>query len=180
MEAPTFVAMDARWRAILRGESPAAPAARLARRPFGGPPWTLALLLLPCAVRRRAGARPPCSRYGQSRKNPHLCARCPEAAPGGAVILVRVLFADVRGYTSMTESDHPRDHGLVAALLCRRFGRLLRHEAVLGQIAGDEVMAIFVPGLAGAGYRTRAAAAGRSLLQAKGYTATGKNWLTSA
>jgi adenylate cyclase len=54
---------------------------------------------------------------------------------------------------------------------------LLLHEAVLGQIAGDEVMAIFVPGLAGAGYRTSAVAAGRSLLQAMGYTTPESNWL---
>lgn len=42
-------------------------------------------------------------------------------------------------------------------------GALLRHEAVLAQTAGDAVMAIFVPGLAGATYRTSAVAAGRGV-----------------
>lgn len=179
MEAPPFVAMDARWRAILRGESPAAPAARLARRLFAALPGRSRCYFCHVPFDGGLGHALRVLGYGQSRKNPHLCARCLEAAPeGGAVIPVSVLFADVRGYTSMTEKATTLE---VTALLQRFYaaasGALLRHEAVLGQIAGDEVMAIFVPGLAGAGYRTSAVAAGRSLLQAMGYTATEKNWL---
>lgn len=179
MEAPAFLPMDARWQAILRGESPAAGATRLGRRLFAALPGRSRCYF--CNVPFDGGLRYALRALGYrpSRKNPHLCARCLESAPeGGAVIPVSVLFADVRGYTSIAEKSTTLE---VTALL-RRFyaaasSALLRHEAVLGQIAGDEVMAIFVPGLAGVGYRTNAVAAGRSLLQAMGYTATGKNWL---
>lgn len=69
-----------------------------------------------------------------------------------------------------------------ATLLLNRFyeaasSALLSHEAVLGQIAGDEVMALFVPGLAGAAYPSKAVEAGRALLHAIGYGRAQGNWL---
>ena len=54
---------------------------------------------------------------------------------------------------------------------------LLPHGALLGQIAGDEVEAIFVPGLATAGYRSEAVKAGRALLDALGYGSPEGNWV---
>jgi adenylate cyclase len=54
---------------------------------------------------------------------------------------------------------------------------LLAHEAVLGQIAGDEVMALFVPGLAGRAYARKAVEAAHSLLKAIGYGSRAGNWL---
>ncbi len=45
---------------------------------------------------------------------------------------------------------------------------LLSHDGLLAQIAGDEVMALFVPGLAGSDYRRRAVEGARSLLAAIG------------
>ena len=179
LEAPTFLPMDARWRAILRGEGPAARATRLGRRLFAAIPGHSRCFFCNVPFDGALGGTLRILGYGQSRKNAHLCARCLEAAPaGGAVIPVSVLFADVRGYTSMTE----RATSIEVTALLQRFyaaasGALLHHEAVLGQIAGDEVMAMFVPGLAGAGYRGSAVAAGRSLLQAMGYAPAGKNWL---
>jgi adenylate cyclase len=114
-----------------------------------------------------------------SRKNPNVCGRCMEAAPeGGAVVPVTILFADVRGYTSMAERSEPVE---VTALV-RRFYEaasraLLRHEAVLATIAGDEVMAVFVRGFAGALYPKRAVEGARSLLEAVGYGGSQPNWL---
>jgi adenylate cyclase len=46
---------------------------------------------------------------------------------------------------------------------------LLEYGGLLGQIAGDEVMALFVPGLATDAYRSKAVQAGRALLKALGY-----------
>jgi adenylate cyclase len=54
---------------------------------------------------------------------------------------------------------------------------LLAHEAVLGQIAGDEVMAIFVPGFAGRSYPAKAVEGGRALLEAIGYGSPKGSWL---
>ncbi len=171
--------MDPRWHAILRGDHPAARATRLGRRLFAAIPGRSRCHFCNVPFDGGIGRTLGLFGYRQSRKNPHLCARCLESAPaGGAVIPVSVLFADVRGYTSLTERSSSVE---VTALLQRFYaaasGALLRHEAVLGQIAGDEVMAIFVPGLAGAAYQRSAVAAGRSLLQAMGYGEPGKNWL---
>ena len=117
--------------------------------------------------------------YTPSRKNPNICARCIESAPeGGAVVPISVLFADVRGYTSLTERTSSIE---VTALLNRFYAAasraLLAHEAVLGQIAGDQVMALFVPGLAGQGYPRKAVDAARALLHAVGYGTREGNWL---
>ncbi len=102
-----------------------------------------------------------------------------ERAPeGGAVIPVAVLFADVRGYTTIAE----RITSAEATALLNRFYEtasraLLAHHAVLGQIAGDEVMGIFVPGFAGRGYVADAVEGGRALLNAVGYGSLEGNWL---
>ena len=102
-----------------------------------------------------------------------------ESAPeGGAVVPISVLFADVRGYSSLTE----RTSSVEVTVLLNRFysaaaRALLAHEAVLGQISGDEVMALFVPGFAGADYPRRAVDGARSLLRAMGYGTPDGNWL---
>lgn len=171
--------IDERWSAILRGDRLAALGPRLGRRafalfpglprckvcnaPYGGP-VTLPFRLL--------GYRP-------SRKTPHVCARCLEWAPdGGAIVSLSILFADVRGYTSLTESLPPN---MVPALLNRFYDVasrvLLRHEAVLGQIAGDQVMGLFVPGLSGRDYPRKAVAAAAALLESVGYRTSDGPWL---
>ncbi|MGZ3642156.1 MAG: adenylate/guanylate cyclase domain-containing protein, partial [Candidatus Limnocylindrales bacterium] len=54
---------------------------------------------------------------------------------------------------------------------------LLAHDAILGQIAGDEVMAIFVPGLAGEGFPSHAVQAAGGLLRSIGYGTAEGSWL---
>jgi class 3 adenylate cyclase len=54
---------------------------------------------------------------------------------------------------------------------------LLPHGALLGQIAGDEVEAIFVPGLATTRYRTKAVQAAHALLEGLGYGRPEGNWV---
>jgi adenylate cyclase len=171
--------MDARWSAILRGDASATLGPRLGRRvfalfpgrprckfcnaPYGGPGTLLFRLL---------GYRP-------SQKTPHVCSRCLEWAPeGGAIVPLTILFADVRGYTTLTESLPP---DVVPTLLNKFYDVasrvLLKHEAVLGQIAGDQVMGLFVPGLSGRDYPRKAVAAAGELLGAVGYRTSGGPWL---
>jgi adenylate cyclase len=84
----------------------------------------------------------------------------------------------VRGYTALTEGLAP---GQVPELVNRFYemgsGAMLPQGALLGQIEGDNVMALFVPGLAGKHYRRHAVEAGRALLQAIGYGSSEGNWL---
>jgi adenylate cyclase len=177
--AAAIVPMGERWRAILAGETPLSFGPRLGRRLFSliPSPWRCRFCNAPfrgpyAGAFRWVGYRP-------SRKNPQLCARCLERAPeGGALVPVTVLFADVRGYTTLAEGLS----SVEATSTLNRFYEaasqaLLAHEAVLGQIAGDEVMALFVPGLAGRAYSTKAVRAAHALLAAVGYGSPGGSWL---
>jgi adenylate cyclase len=179
VEAHPFPPMSDRWAAILRGESPLRFAQRAGRRAFAIAPGSTRCKLCNAPFKGISAAAFRVCGYGQSRKNPQLCARCVESAPeGGAVVPLSVLFADVRGYTSLTE----RLGAIEATALVNRFYEtaskaFLPFEGLLGQIAGDEVMVLFVPGLAGRSYRAKAVQAGMSLLDGVGYGGSATNWI---
>ena len=108
--------------------------------------------------------------FSRSRKNPMLCARCCDALPpGGAEVDIAVLFADVRGSTAMAEQLGP---SAFAARMNRFYATatevLVRHDAIIDKLVGDEVMALFIPGICGAQYRRRAAEAALALMRAIG------------
>jgi adenylate cyclase len=142
---------------------PSAPRCKLCNNPFGG---------LGGQIFAAAGFSP-------SRKNPNLCVRCCDALPpGGAEVDIAVLFADVRGSTALGERTVATDF---AALLNRFYlaatRTLLRHDAVIDKLIGDEVMAIFVRGISGPQYRRRAVQAGIDLLRAVGHGTADGPWL---
>jgi len=172
--------MEPRWSGIFRGETPIALAPRIGRRLYGLVPSPSRCKFCNAPFRGRYGGTFRRLGYEPSRKNPSICARCIERAPeGGAIVPMSVFFADVRGYTTMAE----KLSSVEATVLLQSFYEtaskaLLAHEAVLGQIAGDEVMAFFVPGLAGVDYRRKAVAGARALLQAVGYGGPQGPWLT--
>ena len=103
-----------------------------------------------------------------SRKSPNLCAACFDGLPDGGIELdVGILFADVRGSTGMGERSTATEF---ADRLNRFYATatdvLVRHDALIDKLIGDEVMAIFVPGLAGPDYRRRTALAAVELARA--------------
>jgi adenylate cyclase len=164
--------MSERWAGILRGEHPLAFAHRAGRRLFAlmPSPWRCKFCNAPfrgpyAGTMKRIG-------YSPSRKNPHICARCIEMAPeGGAVAPLSILFADVRGYTALCEQLAPDEvTDLVRRYYQTASAALLAQEGLLGQISGDEVMGLFVPGLAGGQYQRKAVEAARSLVRAVRYT----------
>ena len=84
--------------------------------------------------------------YRPSRKNPTLCDTCIEASPpGGMTTEVGVLFADLRGFTRLSERSDPE----AVSVLLRRFyasaERVLFPEAIIDKLIGDEVMALYLP-----------------------------------
>jgi adenylate cyclase len=84
--------------------------------------------------------------YRQSRKSPNLCDTCVEASPpGGMTMRTGVLFADIRGFTSISERSDPE----AVSILLRRFYAAAEHvlfpEAVIDKLIGDEVMALYLP-----------------------------------
>jgi len=171
--------MDSRWEGILRGKSALAFPQRFGRRLFSLVPSALRCKFCNAPFRGKYAGVFGMIGYTPSRKNPNICERCIERAPeGGALVPVSVLFADVRGYTSIAEQLSSVE---TTALLHRFYGAasgaLLAHDAILGQIAGDEVMAIFVPGLAGSSFPRQAVQAAGALLRGIGYGTPAGSWL---
>jgi adenylate cyclase len=158
-----------RWEQILRGDHPVAVMARLNRRFFAlfPSPWRCKSCNAP--FNGPAAGTLKWVGYSPSAKNPAICARCIERAPkGGAVVPVSVLMADVRGYTKMTEGLAPMQvTEMVNRFYATCSSALLSSEGLLGQIEGDLVMALFVPGLAGKReYRQKAVQGALRLLHA--------------
>jgi adenylate cyclase len=171
--------MSLRWQGILKGESAQAFGRRLGRRLFSLVPAPMRCKFCNAPFRGAYAGGFRLVGYTPSRKNPNICERCIERAPeGGALVPVSVLFADVRGYTAIAEQLSSVE---TTALLHRFYqaasSALLAHDAILGQIAGDEVMAIFVPGLAGSHFPRQAVQAAGALLRGIGYGTTAGSWL---
>jgi|SRR5579875_47986 adenylate cyclase len=142
---------------------PSPPRCKVCHNPFGGIGGKL------CAI----------FGYTPSRKNPNVCMTCCERLPpGGAEVDIAVLFADVRGSTELGEKLAPSAY----AEMLNRFYRtatevLIRHDAIIDKLIGDEVMALFIPGICGSEYHRRAVEAASALLKAVGYGAEAGPWL---
>ena len=130
------------------------PRCKLCQNPFGGVGGKLVGLM---------GRRP-------SRKNPNLCQYCFDKMPSGGIeIDIGLVFADVRGSTTMGEQSTATEF---AERLNRFYATatdvLIHHDALVDKLIGDEVMALFIPGMAGPDYRRRAALAALDLADAVG------------
>jgi adenylate cyclase len=172
----TSGASEAYWRKVLlEGHRPI----RFGRRAFR---------LIPAAPRCKFCASPFAGvggrlfrlvGHGRSRKNPNMCAACCEGLPrGGAEVDIAVLFADVRGSTTLGERSST---STFAELLNRFYAAatevLLRHDAVIDKLIGDELMAFFAPGMCGRNYRRHAVQAALEILHAVGYGTPEGPWL---
>jgi adenylate cyclase len=176
-DAPETFITDPEWRAILEGTSsgfgsgrrylraiPASPRCKLCAAPFRGPGAPLMRLI----------------DRGPWDKNPTVCGFCfkrLERNRGGAEIDLSILFADIRGSTGLAESLGPR----AFQKLMNRFYQettqvLVDHDAVVDKFVGDEVVALFIPALAGADHAGRAVDAARDLLIATGHGQPAGPW----
>ncbi len=54
---------------------------------------------------------------------------------------------------------------------------LIRHDAIIDKLIGDEVMALFMPGFCGPGYKRRAAESALALMEAVGYGGKSEPWM---
>ena len=141
---------------------PSEPRCRLCNAPYGG---------IGGRIMRRAG-------FGPSRKNPSICNTCFEMAPmGGVEMEIGVLFADVRGFTALSETLAPPE---LAALLNRFYAcasRILIRSAVIDKLVGDEVMALYIPQLIGSHWEDELVRDARELLVAVGFGSGADAWL---
>jgi adenylate cyclase len=157
------------WRAALSGEVrginltrrlvgwiPAGPRCKLCSAPLR-PPGSVVLRLVG---------------FGPSRLNRRLCRACfrqLDKLPGGAEIELSFVFADVRGSTSLAERTSAQEF---SKLISRFYGTAAdvidRWDGLVDKFVGDEVVALFVPGFAGADHARRAVAAAQDLMRATG------------
>ena len=128
---------------------PKEPRCKLCQNPFAGFGGRLSALI---------GRKP-------SRKNPNLCQYCFDHLPtGGIEIDVGVLFADVRSSTALGE----RSTATAFAEHLNRFYAtatdvVIAHDGLVDKLIGDEVMGLFICGLAGPDYRRKTALAALEL-----------------
>jgi adenylate cyclase len=127
-----------------------------------------------CAAPFEGAAAPVMRLFGKGRwpKNPKYCASCfknLESHRGGIEIECSLLFADVRGSTTLAEQIGPT---AVRALMDRFYDTaaqvLVEHDAIVDKFVGDEAIGIFIPGLSGDRHAAHAIAAARALMSATG------------
>ncbi|MFT4563932.1 MAG: class 3 adenylate cyclase [Gammaproteobacteria bacterium] len=76
--------------------------------------------------------------------NPNLCNRCNGHVEDGKIVEIAVFFADLSGYTSMTETLGPeRVHELLDRFLRGARDEIVNAEGYVSQFFGGEVMAFF-------------------------------------
>ncbi len=166
------------WRAFLMGEFtpfhrtqrlfrhlPASPRCRLCYAPFKGAGGM---------VMRVVGRAP-------ARMNPNICDVCERHArehPGGAEVPLTMLFADIRGSTALAEKlGTTQFSALIARFYDAVTAELLKENALIDRLIGDEAVALFVPILTGTNHPQAAVAAARGILKATGHGDSGGPWV---
>jgi adenylate cyclase len=172
---------EEKWREVLMGEArghicwtpwmrrisraiPSEPRCKLCDHPFG-PPGNITGFF---------GIGRP------SRLNRRICNGCIRALekhPGGAEIELSFMFADVRGSTTLAEQMSAEEF---SQLLARFYGAAAevvdRRNGIVDKFVGDQAMALFIPGFAGADYASDAIEAAHELLLATGHM-NGEPWI---
>jgi adenylate cyclase len=155
---------------------PSNPRCKLCAAPFKAPG---ALVL------RRFGFEP-------WAKNPHICGRCfkhlemqskqcPTAEDehvAGAEVELSMLFADVRGSSKLAREMPVSDFTHLMSRFYQASKEILfGSDAILEKFVGDEVVALFVPFLAGPEHARRAVETAKELLRATGHGGSGEPWV---
>ena len=156
------------WKGIGRQvlkRIPSDPRCRMCGSPFQGPGAPLMRLL---------GKRP-------SGANPNWCTSCFDFMSthrGGAEVSVAMLFADIRGSTSLAERMSPAEyHALLDRFFTTATGVVIKHDGYVDKFVGDELVAQFFPLLAGERFVARAVAASQELLRATGHADPRGPWV---
>ncbi len=170
---------DEMWRKVLTGEIkefskmrrfleriPSNPRCKMCNAPFHGLGGRL--------VRLTLGKVP-------SKINPRFCSGCYDQLvqnPGSAEIDMTLLFADIRGSTTLAQ-----EMGTTA------FSRLINRfyvaatqvfsdtDAWIERLVGDQVIGLYLPGMAGPDHARIAVQAAHDILRAVGYGRSGEPWL---
>jgi adenylate cyclase len=168
---------DDLWRRVLAGTQPQMRVGRrLLRRLPSAPRCKL------CAAPFHGVGRPLMRLIGKAPwpKNPKFCSSCFRQLAehhGGAEIDCSLMFADVRGSTSMAENMRPSDvHEVMDRFFDTAARALVEHDAIVDRFVGDQAIGIFVPALTGAHHAARAIQAAQAVIAGTGH-GEGEPWI---
>ena len=141
---------------------PANPRCKMCNVPFGG---------IGGAILGRVWSRP-------FAKNPNFCDNCAFEGFGGVEVEITALFADVRGSTTLGENMSPSDFGqMMNRFYAATTDVLLKSDAWLDKLVGDEVIGLYIPGFAGPQHAQLAVTAAQALLRATGHAEPSGPWI---
>ena len=144
---------------------PSGPRCRLCAAPFGG---------VGGPMMRALGRR-------RSIHTPTMCDACFRfigAHHGGAEIDCTMLFADIRGSTTLAESMSASEfHALLDRFYTVATEVVFDHDGTVDKFVGDELVAIFIPLLSGDQHAKQAVAAAQALLRETGHGEPGGPWV---
>jgi adenylate cyclase len=166
------------WRANFMGENPSfhrtrrvftmlpsSPRCKLCNSPFGGAGGI---------VMRFMGRSP-------AKMNPNMCDMCERFArihPGGAEIPLSLLFADIRGSTGLAEKMGTKQFtDLISRFYDAVTEELIKADALIDRLIGDEVIALFVPALTHHRHAEAALDAAKRILAATGHDKREGPWV---
>ena len=168
---------DEQWRQLLEDEAPflrtrrwharipSSPRCKLCAAPFSGP----GSLLMRFVGRERWA------------KNPKYCTGCfgmLSSHHGGAEIECSLLFADVRGSTTLAETMSPREFNrLMGRFFDTATSVLVDRDGIVDKFVGDEIIGIFVPSMASRDHAARAVDAAGALLAETGFGTAAGPWV---
>lgn len=168
------------WRSLLTGEDPALPLRQL-RRLWAWLPSHPRCKFCNAPYSGAGGAIMRMVGKGPSRLTPLLCRQCQDYASrylGGAEIELSMLFADVRGSTSLAEGLSASQFSqLISRFFATASDILIRHDALVDRLVGDQVVGLFVPGFAGQNHRGEALQAAQEMLLATGHGKPSEPWI---
>jgi len=119
---------------------------------------------------------------GRWEKNPSFCRSCIQVfnafGVGGAEIELSLLFADVRGSTTLAESMTPSAFGALMNQFYEVAAEtLIDHDAVVDKFVGDAAVGLFVPGMTGSDHARLAVRAAERLIARTAQAGPDKNAL---
>ena len=116
-----------------------------------------------------------------SRQTPKMCDSCFAFVAkhhGGAEIEVSLLFADVRGSTTLAEGMTPAQfRDLMSRFYSTATKVVFDHDGSVDKFVGDELVAMFYPLLTGERHAARAVEAATALLKATGHEEADGPWV---
>jgi adenylate cyclase len=115
-------------------------------------------------------------------KNPNICRFCLTKLGRdegiGAEVVLSLMFADVRGSSGLARTLSASDfRHLMSRFYEAATDVLIEYDALLDKFVGDQVIGLFVPGIAGRGHARRAIDAAQSLLQKTGHRPGEDPWI---